>query len=129
MVHATIRGIHAMTTRAIAIIALLLAPAPLWSQSAPARTIALRAARVLDPGSGRMSAGVVVVRGDRIDSISASPPSGADVVDLGNLTLMPGLIDAHTHVLLQPEDEVTPQVLTQPQEDRTIEGARAVKIE
>jgi imidazolonepropionase-like amidohydrolase len=44
---------------------------------------------------------VVVVRGSRIVSVGANAPipAGAKVIDLGNLTLLPGLIDAHTHLL------------------------------
>ncbi|OFW07084.1 MAG: hypothetical protein A3H96_13775 [Acidobacteria bacterium RIFCSPLOWO2_02_FULL_67_36] len=119
-----------MPIRTIAIAALLFTLPLQASQPAPARLTALRAARVLDPVSGRVTSnGVIVIRGDRIDSVAASAPAGADVVDLGNLTLMPGLIDGHTHVLLQPDDEITPPVLTKSQAYRTIEGVRAVKLD
>ena len=65
-------------------------------------TTAVRAARMIDPKSGNTVQNVViVVRGGRIVSVGANGaiPSGAKVIDLGNLTLMPGLIDAHTHLL------------------------------
>ena len=48
-------------------------------------------------------------------------------IDLGDLTLLPGLTDAHTHNLLQPEDEVTPPVLTKSQAYRAIESVSAAK--
>src|SRR5439155_24412855 len=44
---------------------------------------------------------VVVVRGNKIESIGGAVPTDAKVIDLGDSTLMPGLIDAHVHVLLQ----------------------------
>ena len=82
-------------TRSLALL-LLLAAAPLAAQE-PA--IVLRAARVLD-GRGGVQAGVdVVVEGGRIARIAprGDVPAGARLVDLGDRTLLPGLIDAHTH--------------------------------
>jgi len=91
------------------------------------RSIVIRAARLLDPVAGRMVANpVVVVSGDRIQSLGA-PPAGSTTIDLGDLTLVPGLIDAHTHNLLEPEDEITPPVLTKSQAYRAIEGVSAAK--
>ena len=66
------------------------------------QTTVLRAARLIDPKSGNVTPNaVVVVRGGRIVSVGSNtaPPPGASVIDLGNLTLLPGLIDAHTHLL------------------------------
>jgi len=58
----------------------------------------LRAARLFD-GTTMRTPGVVVIRGDRIVSLTEGDAgSGATVLDLGDVTLMPGLIDAHTHV-------------------------------
>src|SRR5260370_20177075 len=58
----------------------------------------LRAARLFD-GTSMRTPGVLVLRGDRIVSFNAGDAgSDAIVVDLGDATLMPGLIDAHTHV-------------------------------
>lgn len=65
------------------------------------QVLVLRAARLFDGKSNRLvSPGVVVVVGDRIQAVGAGGPipSGADVVDLGDATLLPGLIDAHTHL-------------------------------
>ena len=51
---------------------------------------------------------VIVIRGDRIDSVSdagnASIPQGSTVIDLSQFTVLPGLIDSHTHIFLQGED-------------------------
>ncbi len=72
------------------------------------RPVVVRAARLLDGLTDRVRTGqAVLVRGDRIaavgpaDSVLAAAGPGARVMDLGDATLMPGLIDAHTHVLLQ----------------------------
>ena len=60
----------------------------------------IRAARMLDVTSGRMlSNAVVVVQGDKITAVNpASLPAGAHTIDLGDVTLLPGFIDLHTHL-------------------------------
>lgn len=71
------------------------------AQGAPvAATVVVRAARMLDPGSGQVVRNAsVVVTGDRITAVNpASLPAGAQVLDLGDVTLMPGFIDLHTHL-------------------------------
>ena len=68
---------------------------------APAAPIALKAAHLFDGRSGQLvSPGVVVVRGDRIVAVGrdAAIPADARVIDLGDATLLPGFIDAHTHL-------------------------------
>jgi imidazolonepropionase-like amidohydrolase len=51
---------------------------------------------------------VIILRGNRIESVSdaatAKIPAGADLIDLSNQTVLPGLIDSHTHIFLQGED-------------------------
>ena len=93
--------------------------------------IVLHAARLFEAGPGRIvSPGEVLVEGGRIQAAGTSVPHPADakVIDLGDKTLMPGLIDAHIHLFLHPEppsegmqtvDESTPQ--------RTIEATLAAK--
>lgn len=67
------------------------------------RTV-IRAGHMLDVKTGHMLDNVtVMIDGDKISSIGAGPaPAGANVIDLPNATLLPGLIDAHTHLTSDP---------------------------
>lgn len=68
---------------------------------ASAQTYAVRAARMFDSATGKISSpGLVVVANGKIQSIGGEAPSGAQVIDLGDATLMPGFIDAHTHLTM-----------------------------
>ncbi|MGA2741269.1 MAG: amidohydrolase family protein [Bryobacteraceae bacterium] len=71
-------------------------------------SIVLRSARLLDVESGKMIApGEVLVTGDRIAEVGATVthPPAAEIVELGDRTLLPGLIDAHVHLFLHPGAE------------------------
>jgi imidazolonepropionase-like amidohydrolase len=87
----------------------------------------LRPARVFD-GESMQAGWAVAIRGRRIESAGPAAglaAAGAQVIDLPGATLMPGLIDAHSHVLLHPYDETlwNDQVLREPEALRV---ARAV---
>jgi imidazolonepropionase-like amidohydrolase len=78
------------------------------AQAATSGPIVLRAARLLDVKNGRLiKPGEVLVQGERIVEVGSSVkrPDGAQVIDLGDCTLMPGLIDAHVHLFLHPGAE------------------------
>jgi len=71
---------------------------PLRALAADTDVVVVRAARMFD-GVRMHAPGVVVLKGAQIVSLTAGDaPSGATVIDLGDATIMPGLIDAHTHV-------------------------------
>src|SRR5437773_1320254 len=78
------------------------------SASADPKSLIVKAAHLID-GLGDQPRGpsAVLVQGDRIvavgapEEIAAQAPAGAQVIDLGEAWLLPGLIDANTHVLLQ----------------------------
>jgi imidazolonepropionase-like amidohydrolase len=77
-------------------------------QQGAAHPIVLHAARLLEVDTGRvLSPGEILVEGDRIIAVGSavSHPAGAQLIDLGDSTLLPGLIDAHVHLFLHPGAE------------------------
>ena len=71
----------------------------------PPTRIAVHAARLLDVESGRVVADpLVLVEGDKVVSVTAggNAPAGMQVIELGNVTLLPGLIDVHVHLTSDP---------------------------
>ncbi len=106
----------------------LLAARPAQQAAPPEPVWLLRPARVFD-GEALQQGWVVLVRGARIDAAgpaaSIAAPAGARTVDLAGTTLLPGLIDAHSHVLLHAYNEASwnDQVLKEPESLRV---ARAV---
>ena len=91
------------TLLALALPGLLAAQAP-TNPTKGSGTVALKAARVIDgTGAAPIQNGVVVVTDDHIVSVGAAGsvtiPASARTVDLGDATLLPGFIDAHTHVI------------------------------
>lgn len=91
--------------------------------------VAVRAARVLEPKDGSVVRnGAVVLAGSRIESVVDTLPAGVPVVDLGDRTLMPGLVDTHTHIVLRPEDQVwPPAIVNKTRAYRTVEGVAAAR--
>lgn len=112
----------------VCLLVLVLSAGVIAAQPRVERVIVIRAARMLDPNRGEMVSGaVVLIKGDRVQTVGGSVPAGAETIDLGDVTLLPGLIDAHTHNLLQPEDEVTAPVLSKSQAFRTVQGVAAAR--
>ena len=94
--------------------------------------VALRAARMIDGRGGNLvSPALIVVRGSNIESIGGSVPADAHTIDLGDMTLLPGLIDAHTHILLQGDitsADYDEQLFKESMPYRALRASRAVKI-
>ena len=89
----------------LALSLLLAIPTLAQPQTAPPRVVALKAARMFDgTGNEVVSNAVVIVEGTRIKAIGGAIPAGAEVIDLGDVTLLPGFIDAHTHLSGQSGD-------------------------
>jgi len=64
-------------------------------------TYVLKAARLFDGKSDTaIEPGLVVVSGEKIQSMGGAAPAGATVIDLGDATLLPGFIDSHTHLTM-----------------------------
>jgi len=95
--------------RALLFLLCLVCVLPQSQQTAPAETLyLLKPAHVFDGESAQLHDNwVVLVRGEKIEAVgpASTVPAGAKVIDLPGLTLMPGLIEAHSHVLLHPYTE------------------------
>jgi imidazolonepropionase-like amidohydrolase len=87
-------------------------------QCAPAaRTTAIRAGKLFDSKSGQMlTKQVVVLQGERITEVGPEAqvkiPAGAQVIDLSQFTVLPGLIDAHTHMFNTPKTGMSREAST-----------------
>jgi imidazolonepropionase-like amidohydrolase len=95
-------------------LALLLSPSLLTAQqgegAAQAKRVLIRAGRLVDARAGRvLTDQAILVEGDRIkevgpaQTIAGHAPAGTEVIDLSNATVLPGLIDAHTHLTGNPD--------------------------
>jgi imidazolonepropionase-like amidohydrolase len=101
---------------------------------AGATSYLLKADRVFDALSERTHAGwAVLVQGDKIAAVGPADrieaPAGTQVINLPGATLLPGLIDAHSHIFLHPYNETLwdDQVLKEPLPYRTIEAVNHVR--
>ncbi len=115
------------------------------SAAAPTpKVIALRAAKLItakplasasDADAPPIANAVVIIEGDRIKAVGSNLPipAGAEVIDLGDKTLLPGLIDAHTHLLLSMDAgrsykvddvEILRTVATMSTAERALMGAK-----
>jgi imidazolonepropionase-like amidohydrolase len=89
----------------------------------------LKPARVLDAEDGKIHEGwVVLVQGERIAAVGppsqVQAPGGTKTIELAGMTLLPGLMDIHSHIMLHPYNETLwdDQVLKEPVPYRTIEA-------
>jgi imidazolonepropionase-like amidohydrolase len=96
-------NIRARVVCSIAVIAIICGGFQLaaQSQTPAAKRVVVRAGRLLDVKSGKTLADqAILIEGDKIMSVgpAANAPAGVTVISLPNATVMPGLIDAHTHI-------------------------------
>ena len=93
------------------------------------RPVVVRAARMLDAKSGKLVRNaVIVIDGEKIKAAGAqlATPPGAQIIDLGEATLLPGLIDCHTHMMARIPDVPNGyglNLLTKSEAFRALEGA------
>lgn len=106
--------------------ALLLSSSLLLAQQ---KQTVLHAARIYEAETGRiLTPAEILIEGDRIaaSGTRVDHPAGAEVIDLGDRTLMPGLIDAHTHLFLHPGAEDA-QTFEESVPQRTLLAAEAAR--
>ena len=97
------------------------------------KSYVLKAARLFDARTGRLvTPGVVVVRDGKVAAVGpgASTPEGARVVELGDATLLPGFMDAHTHLTGEPGEDYRQDLLDELQRtipEQTLEAVPMVR--
>ena len=96
------------------------------------KTIAIKAARLFDGTSDSViTNATVVVTGNRIVGVNVAAPAGAQVIDLGDVTLLPGFIDAHVHLTGESGEnfylDFFQDVMRQPAEQAFYAGSYARK--
>lgn len=115
----------------VAIVGTLL-PALVAAQSPaaePPRVTVLRAARWLDVRAGRLVSGAtLVVQDGRISAMGGPVPADATVIDLGDVTLAPGLIDLHTHLTFDIDPGWVNREVTETAADDALRGARNARL-
>ncbi len=105
--------------------------AAVHAQSPVQTPIVLHAARLLQVDTGKiLTPGEILIEGERIRAVGSSVdhPSGAKIIDLGDTTLLPGMIDAHVHLFLHPGAEDL-QTVEESVPERVILAEQAAKAD
>ena len=104
-------------------------PTPTAGKQQELKKVAIKAGRLLDVRTGKVATDVVVlVEGDRIASVGGAVPAGVPLIDLSGLTVLPGLIDAHDHILGNPKDWSATSWLRASAPEAAIWGVRNVQV-
>ena len=76
------------------------------AQQSVAKLVAVKCARLIDVRTGNVTApAMIVIEGERITAVGSNVaiPANAEVIDLGRMTVLPGLMDCHTHLTFEPD--------------------------
>src|SRR5215469_3460959 len=101
-----------MKFKGSSVLALLLSCAATVGQNAPTnppQVTVIRAGTLIDPRTDAPRHNqLIVIRGTKIEAVgnegTVKAPAGANIIDLSNATVLPGMIESHTHLFLQGED-------------------------
>jgi len=118
-----------LNRRLVALASYILVGICVAQTSGPPKTLIIRAGRLLDVKSGKtLTNQTILIQGDKIASVGAAPkiPADATVIELPNATVLPGLIDAHTHITFTPNFGYSRLAISIPREALT--GAHNAKI-
>ena len=127
------RVVKTFSTVACAFLALLAVCVPAASQATPQRTV-IRACRLLDVKTGNIKANqAIVIQGDKIVSVGpaesvAASPSDRNI-DLRSVTVLAGLIDAHTHLTFNPHFGYDSLAISVPREAEEVADAIPVDLD
>jgi imidazolonepropionase-like amidohydrolase len=121
---------------ALAVLTIGFGPLGFAQQATPAagkqpelKRVAIKAGRLLDVRTGNVTPdAVILVEGDRIVSVGGEAPAGVPLIDLSGLTVLPGLIDAHDHILGNPKDWSATSWLRASAPEAAIWGVRNVQV-
>ena len=122
-----------MIRRSVLFLLLFVCASSALPQAAP-RRVAIRAGRLIDGrGGAPLVNALILIEGDKITSVTAggAPPAGVELIDLSKSTVLPGLIDAHTHILLQGDitaADYDEQLLKQSIPYRAVLAARNARL-
>jgi imidazolonepropionase-like amidohydrolase len=101
-----------------------------WAQTAPAaKAVVIHAGHLLDVKTGKtFSNQTIVIQGDKIVSVGSDSqnPAGAQVIDLPSATVLPGLIDAHTHITMTTNFGYSALAISIPRQ--ALNGARNARV-
>jgi imidazolonepropionase-like amidohydrolase len=118
----------------VSVIFLALLPAFGQAQKPPSKSYVLKAVRMFDGKSDALTKpGLVVVTDGKIAGVGAGAaiPSGAEVIDLGDATILPGFIDAHTHLTMMHSDDYKQNELDQLQKtiaERALDASANARV-
>ena len=100
-----------------------------FAQTPAPKEIAVHAGRLIDVRTGQVTQDAyIVVKGERIESIGTSAPQGVAVVDMSKYTIVPGLIDAHAHILSDPTTQSSGHYLMTSAPQATVRGVANLQL-
>jgi len=118
----------------VLVVQLVISASGAQTKEAAPKKIAIRAGRLIDGKSNTPTTNaLILIEGDRIASVTpgGAAPAGVEVIDLSKSTLLPGLVDTHTHLLLNGDitaDDYDTQLLKESIPYRAVLGARNARI-